>query len=229
MQNEKTFYLIGGPNGSGKTVLVDQVVKEDNIEFLNLDNIAATKHISNVAAARQLLGEDLPRVLSSGQSFVLESTLSGTSDARIIKMAHDLEYKVVFVFAFLASVEQNIKRVAQRVSMGGHDVDVEVIRRRYEKSLHNFHKIIPIVDKWILFYNGENGKSYQVASGSDNDVQIENNEYYSLFHSNCLEAVANRLAYLAKVGASEKRVATECALVDVISVGLSQIIKSKQK
>ena len=229
LQDEKIFYLVGGPNGSGKTTLVKQIVKADNIEVLDLDNIALMRNVSNVTAARYLLSEYLPRVLSSGQSFVLESTLSGTSDARIIKMARDLEYKVIFAFAFLSSVEQNIERVAQRVSMGGHGIDVDIIRRRYEKSLCNFYKIVPLVDKWLLFYNGESGKSYRVASGTNPETLIENNEYYSLFNSNCLEAISNRLAHMAKVGASEARIAAEHAGIVVPSVALSQIIKSKQK
>ena len=229
MQDDKIFYLIGGPNGSGKTTLVNQIIKKDNIEVLDLDNIAASRKVSSITAARQLLNEDLPHVLSTGNSFVLESTLSGTYDARVIKMAHDLEYKVVFVFAFLASVEQNIERVAQRVSLGGHGVDVDIIRRRYEKSLHNFHKIVPMVDKWLVFYNGESGKSHQVASGSNLGMQIDNDEYYLLFKNKCLEAAANRLSYLAKIGASEARLAAERAGLVVPSVALAQIMDSKQK
>ena len=222
-------YLIGGPNGSGKTTLVNQIIRVDNIEVLDLDNIAATKNISSITAARQLLNEDLPRVLSSGRSFVLESTLSGTYDMRVIKKARELDYRVIFAFAFLASVEQNIERVAQRVKMGGHDVDVNIIRRRYEKSLDNFHKIVPLVDKWLLFYNGESGKSHKVASGTNLGMLIENDEYFSLFKSNCLEAVSNRLARLAKIGASEARIAAERAGVNIQSVALSQMVNSKQK
>ena len=229
MQNEKIFYLIGGPNGSGKTTLVNQIIKADNLEVLNLDSIAAARNVSDITAARQLLNEDLPRVLSSGRSFVLESTLSGTSDARIIKKARDWKYRVVFVFAFLASVEQNIERVAQRVNLGGHDVDVDTIRRRYEKSLHNFHKIVPMADEWMLFYNGESGKSYKVAGGANIIVKVENNEYYTLFQNLCFAAKADRLAHLAKIGANKARLDAERAGLVVPSIALSQIINSKQK
>ena len=229
LQDGKIFYLIGGPNGSGKTTLIRQIVKDSDIEVLDLDLIAATRKVSSITAARQLLNNDLPRVFASGQSFVLETTLSGTYDARIIKMAHDLKYKVVFVFAFLASVEENIERVAQRVSLGGHGVDTEIIRRRYEKSLNNFRKIVPIVDKWLLFYNGESGKSHQVASGANLDVQVTNNEYYSLFQSRCLEAVAKRLEHLAKIGASQARIDAERAGIVVPSVSFVNLVTSKQK
>ena len=229
MQAEKIFYLIGGPNGSGKSVLAKQIVRTEDVEVLDLDDMVATRNVSNIAAARMLLGEDLPRVLKSGRSFILESTLSGTSDARIIKMAREYGYGVVFVFVFLASVEQNIERVAPRVSMGGHDVDADVICRRYEKSLHNFHKITPLVDQWLLFYNGESGKSYKVAYGTSMITNIENDTYYDMFKANCFEATNRRLTHLAKIGASEARLAAERAGVLVPSVALSQVFNTKQK
>ena len=227
--DEKIFYLIGGPNGSGKTTLARQIVKTNNVEVLDLDNIALARNVSNITAARQLLCYDLPRVLNMGHSFVLESTLSGTFDARIVKMARDLKYKVILVFAFLASVEQNIERVAQRVKLGGHDVDELVIRRRYNKSLYNFRKIAPLVDKWMLFYNGESGRSYHIASGTSFGVHIENNEYYTLFRNRCLDATTNHLARLAQRGASEAILMAEHAGVVASSVALEHVIGSNQK
>ena len=229
LQDEKTFYLIGGPNGSGKTTLTKQIIKTNDIEVLDLDNIATSRNLSNIDAARQLLDKDLPRILSSGHSFVLESTLSGTYDARIIKTAHDLDYRVIFAFAFLSSVQQNIERVAQRVRMGGHNVDVDIICRRYEKSLHNFHKIIPLVDKWILFYNGAGDKPCRVANGTNTNISIENKEYYTLFCENCFDASIRRLIHFIEIGASETRLATEGIGVPMPFSALERAIKSKQK
>lgn len=229
MQNEKTFYLIGGPNGSGKSTLTKQIIKADDIEVLDLDNIAAKNNLSAIDAARQLLNKDLPRVLNSGHSFVLESTLSGTYDARIIKMAHDLKYNVSFTFTFLDSVEQNIERVAQRVRMGGHNVDVDVIRRRYEKSLHNFHKIIPMVDKWRLVYNGEDGKSCSVANGTKNSFNVEKPEYYAMFRDNCFDASVRRLVHMFEIGISEDRLATESIGVRLPFSALEKLIYAKQR
>ena len=229
VSNEKTFYLIGGPNGSGKTTLTQGIIKTNKVEVLNLDDIAATKKISNIDAARQLLNEDLPRVLKSGHSFVLESTLSGTYDARIIKMAHELKYRVVFTFAFLDSVEQNIERVAKRVRMGGHDVDVDIIRRRYEKSLHNFHKIVPLVDKWFLVYNGEDGKSCNVACGTHEKTDITNKEYYTVFCDNCFDASVRRIMHLVEIGAPSARLESEGIGVDIPFSAIEQLMIARQR
>ena len=229
LSNEKVFYLIGGPNGSGKTTLTHQIIKLGDIKVLDMDGIAAEKNISSIAAARQLLKEDLPVILGAGDSFVLESTLSGTSDARIIKMAQGMEYKVVFVFVFLASVEQNIERVAQRVNMGGHGVNVDIIRRRYDKSLNNFHKIVPLVDRWVLFYNGESGKSYKVAGGDATTTNVEHAGLYKLFQDNCFTASVNMLPRLAQAGATDARVSAERAGVVIPSVAAKMIANSNQK
>lgn len=228
MEVEKTFYLIGGPNGSGKTTLIKRIV-QDGIEILDMDSIAASKNVSNITAARQLLNEDLPRVLSSGHSFVLESTLSGTYDTRIIKMAHDLKYRVVFVFAFLESVKQNIDRVALRVRQGGHDVDTYTICRRYEKSLHNFHKIVPLVDKWILFYNGEDTGPCEVANGTGQTINVKNQKYCTLFRENCFDASISRLVHFMEIGASETRLAAEGFGPNVSFVMLEKLLGETQR
>ena len=229
--DEKTFYLIGGPNGSGKTTLTQSIIKTNKVEVLNLDNIAAKKNLSSIDAARQLLKEDLPRVLSSGHSFVLESTLSGTYDTRIIKMAHNLEYKVVFNFVFLDSVEQNIERIKQRVAQGGHDVPIGDVRRRYEKSLHNFRKIAPMaeVDEWTLFYNGGNGEPQRVASSMNRIITVSDREDYGLFHDNCFDVAVRRLINYVELGADETRLLAEEFPVHVTFSAIEKILDSKQR
>lgn len=229
MEKEKTFYLIGGPNGSGKSTLVHQIIKTGDIEILNLDNIATMRNVSNITAARQLLSEDLPRVLQSGHSFALESTLSGTYDARIIKTAQNLNYRVVFAFAFLESVEQNIERVAQRVRMGGHGVDVDTIRRRYKKSLHNFHKIVPLVDNWFLFYNGEIGKSYRVASGTKTTADVEHKEFFSMFCDNCFNASVRESIGFVEIGAGDARIMIESIDNHMLFSVMKQLLDGKQR
>ena len=55
---------------------------------------------------------------------------------------------------WLASPEQAIKRVAQRVSQGGHHVAEEVISRRYYAGLKNlFECYLPLSDIAIIINN----------------------------------------------------------------------------
>ena len=61
-------------------------------------------------------------------------------------------------------------RVAQRTASGGDHVPEDVIRRRYEKGLHNFfHLYVPIANTWQL-YDGSQSDGLrtiaeQVSSG----------------------------------------------------------------
>ncbi len=57
-------------------------------------------------------------------------------------------------FLSLPTVEIALSRVAERVRQGGHDVPVDVVRRRFVSGRENFETLYkPIVDKWLLYDN----------------------------------------------------------------------------
>ena len=89
-----------------------------------------------------------------GNSFAFETTLSGRSYARWIPRWRDKGYRVKLFFLQLPTVEVAVKRVAQRVLEGGHDVPEPVIRRRFHAGWRNFERIYrDLVDEWALYDN----------------------------------------------------------------------------
>jgi predicted ABC-type ATPase len=46
-----------------------------------------------------------------------------------------------------------IARVAQRVRQGGHDIPVELIRRRFAAGLANLPRYCALVDVWDVYDN----------------------------------------------------------------------------
>jgi predicted ABC-type ATPase len=57
-------------------------------------------------------------------------------------------------FLSLPSEEMAIERVRQRVTVGGHNVPENVVRRRFQKGLINFEELYKsIVDEWVLYDN----------------------------------------------------------------------------
>ena len=63
-------------------------------------------------------------------------------------------YQVKLWYRSLASEEEAIARVALRVRQGGHDIPLNVIRRRFAASLKNFHETYRRrVDFWQWFDN----------------------------------------------------------------------------
>ena len=63
-------------------------------------------------------------------------------------------YIVKLFFLQLPSPEMAVARVRQRVSAGGHNVQEDVIRRRFDAGLRNFEQVYkPLVDEWVLYDN----------------------------------------------------------------------------
>ena len=87
-----------------------------------------------------------------GDSFALETTLSGVGYVRMIHRWRALGYHVKLIFIELPNPEFAIQRVAMRVQQGGHHIDDDVVERRFYAGLKNFNEIYkPIVDVWLHF------------------------------------------------------------------------------
>ncbi len=176
----RKLYIIAGPNGSGKTTLAKELIKEEGIAFLNADEIAEKLGDKiGLAAGRELL-DKFEECFRAKESVVLESTISGNYHERIIDRAKKAKYEIVLVYVFLASVEQNLARIRQRVKLGGHNVPETDVMRRYGRSLHNFWDVQKSVHQWELYYNGEN--SYElVARGCSDILEIMDDALYNKF------------------------------------------------
>lgn len=58
-----------------------------------------------------------------------------------------------------------MSRVAERVERGGHNIPVEIIRRRYFRGIYNLLKLyIPICDIWTVL-NNMSAIPEEIASG----------------------------------------------------------------
>jgi len=98
--------------------------------------------------------EELARHVVARSSFAFETTLSGRGYLRSIRQWQEVGYRVGLIFLQLDSPEEAIARVAQRVKQGGHDIAVEVIRRRFAAGKQNFAlHYAPAVDFWALYDN----------------------------------------------------------------------------
>jgi len=77
------------------------------------------------------------------------------------------------LFLKLDSEELAIERVKTRVLEGGHNIPVDVIRRRYKNGLKNlFQKYIYLVDKWIIVDNSEKRFKF-IAEGAEDILFVK--------------------------------------------------------
>ena len=177
----KKLYIIAGPNGSGKTTLAKELVKEDKIAFLNADEIAKKRSDKFGIKSGRILLTKLDELLATGQTVVLESTISGVYHFGVMERAKRLKYEIIFIYIFLDSVEQNLPRIKQRVAVGGHDVPETDVRRRYERSMSNFWPTALRASHWELYYNGENNFE-PIAQGRGEFIDIMDESTYNKFN-----------------------------------------------
>ncbi|MBD5800647.1 Zeta toxin [Azoarcus sp. Aa7] len=160
MNTEKKIVIIAGPNGAGKTTFAREFLPNEAHcpVFINADLIAAglspfAPELAAVKAARLML-QAIDEHVSKGDSFALETTLSGLGYARAIPHWRALGYHVKLVFLQLPDADAAVARVAERVRQGGHDIPEAIIRRRFEAGLRNFRNVYqPLVDVWLHFDN----------------------------------------------------------------------------
>ncbi len=99
---------------------------------------------------------------------------------RLIRDAQDRGYFVTLVFFWLSSPELAIERVKTRVNSGGHDIPVDVIRRRYKAGIENLSKLyLPVCDYWLIIDNSEPPFTI-VAEGFKTEIlEITNSNIYN--------------------------------------------------
>lgn len=182
---EKILYIISGCNGAGKTT-ASYTVLPDILkcrEFVNADEIARGISPFNpedvaIEAGRMMLMR-IDYLLSRGITFAIETTLATKTYVNLVERAQAEGYQVKLLFFWLNSPELAIKRVAERVSNGGHNIPEEVIRRRYVKGINNlFHLFANIVDYWEIYDNSAYPAVHIATGGKGIDVIIKELSIY---------------------------------------------------
>ena len=156
----KEIVIVAGPNGAGKTTFAFSYldVEARGLAFVNADLIAAglsplDPQAAAVKAGRLMLAE-IDRLVAEGHSFAFETTLAGRGYLRKIENWQGQGYRVLLLFLSLPTPEEAIRRVALRVSQGGHHIPEDVIRRRFRAGLANLRERYgPVVDGWVLYDN----------------------------------------------------------------------------
>lgn len=160
MGQARRVIILAGPNGAGKTTCANEFLplEADCPNYVNADLIAAglAPFAPGQAAFRagRLMLQEIERYFRSRESFAFETTLAGRGWVYPIRRWQAAGYTVKLIFLSLASAEQAVARVAERVRQGGHSVPEPVVRRRFEAGLRNLEELYaPLVDAWMLYDN----------------------------------------------------------------------------
>jgi len=182
---KKNLYVIAGCNGAGKTTASFTILPEilDCKEFVNADEIARGispfQPESISFEAGRIMLKRIDDLLKENINFAFETTLATKSYKQLINKAKEQGYQTTLLFFWLQNVELAIERVKARVSEGGHNIEVGVIKRRYLRGIENLFKIyLPIFDEILIFDNSA-GKPELIAEKQLNtDLEILNTIKY---------------------------------------------------
>lgn len=176
MHLHKRILMIAGPNGAGKTTTALSVLKQhlDVYEFINADEIArglAPLHPSSMnLMAGKLMIKRLRDLLFAEKSFAFETTAAGINYLKYIKQAKQVGYEFRLMFLWLSDADLAVKRVAQRVSQGGHHIPENDIRRRYVQGIQYLMKhYLPQADSALILDNSDANSQKLIAEKNAQD------------------------------------------------------------
>ncbi|MDM5181962.1 zeta toxin family protein [Massilia sp. DJPM01] len=190
-QDGRHVIVFGGPNGSGKTSLIDQV-KQTGLRtvsrvypvperFINPDQVAkdlqgdfADQHARDVAAARAAVV--LRRqAIESRKPFAFETVMSHTARISELLTLKEQGYHVVLTFITTDDPEKNVSRVRLRYetcTTTGHYVPPGKVRDRYKRTLDLLPKAAEIADAIFVYDNSVDYEQATLQALIDGDAGL---------------------------------------------------------
>ncbi len=182
---DQNLYIIAGCNGAGKTTASFTILPEILAckEFVNADEIArglSPFQPEKVAfEAGRIMLNRINDLLDRNESFAFETTLATRSYRSKIEEAKKKGYTTTLLFFWLQNVALAKERVRIRVAEGGHNIEPEVIERRYRRGIENLFEIyLPCVDGAFIFDNSAGNHTLLARKTLDGQFAVFEKELF---------------------------------------------------
>lgn len=120
-------------------------------------------------------------LIEENQNFAFETTLSTRSYKNKILIAKNKGYRVTLLFFWLQNIELAKERVKIRVKEGGHNINPDIIDRRFYKGIKNLFDIyLPIIDGALIFDNSEGKHELLAEKKVDGILHVLNQNKFNL-------------------------------------------------
>lgn len=123
-------------------------------------------------------------LLAAGESFAIETTLTGHSALRLIGQAQAAGYKVTLVFVGLLSADLSALRVSDRVDAGGHAVPISALDRRYPEAIAHLSVAMRSAERVFVLDNSAHRRRL-LLSIEDNRTRFLSRDLPAWFRSAC--------------------------------------------
>lgn len=153
----KQYIIFAGCNGVGKSTLFQTCTCLHKMPRVNMDeivkDIGSWKNSSDVIRAGKEAVKLVNHYLDNGISFIQETTLCGHAILNNIEKAHHLGYEIIIYYVSVDSADIAIKRIHERVKCGGHGINDQDVKRRFNESKNNLKKVLKYCNEVLFFDN----------------------------------------------------------------------------
>lgn len=164
ISKSKIAIIVAGGNGAGKSTFINNKLllkfKETNITYINADDWQKQtfgefdNSTDTQAKQAQIWAESERRKhLEQGKSFIAETVFSHLSKIELIKEAKAYGFYVILYHISLDNADLALERIYTRVLLGGHDVDAEKVKNRYQRIKDIIAEAIKYTDDTYVYDN----------------------------------------------------------------------------
>lgn len=190
-QKKPEIVVFAGPNGSGKSTLTELL--KPLMDYINADEIKKNLKCTDLEAA-QIAERQRESYLERRESFCFETVMSTERKLDLLRRAKEIGYFIRCYYVVTSDPLINVYRVRMRVKLGGHDVPVDKIYARYDRSMALAKDVVAVSDVCHIYDNS--------AETSFRIFKKRKTEY---FYDECEDWQSSDIQKLTGVNGAEKK------------------------
>lgn len=161
MEREPSIFVLAGSDGAGKSSVAGAAIRARGMDYFDPGEAARRILDANPRADLREANRQawvhgkrlLEAAIARGLSFVLETTLGGSSIPPLLERASAAGVAVRVWYVGLEGPGLHVARVRARAADGGHDTPERMIRDRYDRSRENLIRLLPRIAELRVYDN----------------------------------------------------------------------------